>query len=101
MTHQRLNSVVVEGFTSIRSATLALNDINVLVGANGAGKSNLIRALSVLGRIVGLSGGSNALLNADPTTPRRIHLEVESQLGGYSAQLVPAARDTLIFSEET
>ena len=64
MRHQRLKSVVVEGFTSIRSA--ALNDVNVLVGANGAGKSNFIRALSMLGRIVdgelglfvGLAGGA-------------------------------------------
>ena len=109
MRHQRLKSVVVEGFTSIRSATLSLNDVNVLVGANGAGKSNLITPLSVLGRIVdselgllvGLSGGANALLNADPATSRRIHLEVESDVGGYSAELVPAAGDTLIFSDET
>ena len=108
MRHQRLNSVVVEGFTSIQSATLALNDVNVLVGANGAGKSNFIRALSVLGRIVdselglfvGLSGGANALLNAGQPLSRRIHLEVESAVGGYSAELVPAAGDTLIFSGE-
>jgi len=40
MRHQRLESVVVEGFTSIRSAALTLRDLNVLVGANGAGKSN-------------------------------------------------------------
>jgi|SRR5450756_1072921 len=94
---------------SIRSATLTLNDVNVLVGANGAGKSNFIRALSVLGRIVdgelglfvGLSGGANALLNVDRTVSRRIHLEVESDVGGYSAELVPAAGDALIFSAET
>lgn len=36
MRHQRLKSVGVEGFTSIRSATLALNDVNVLVGARTA-----------------------------------------------------------------
>jgi predicted ATPase len=109
MRHQRLKSVVVEGFTSIRSAALALNDVNVLVGANGAGKSNFIRALSILGRIVeselglfaGLSGGANALLNADRTVSRRIHLEVESGVGGYSAELVPAAGDALIFFAET
>jgi predicted ATPase len=109
MRHQRLKSVVVEGFTSIRSATLALNDINVLVGANGAGKSNLIRALSVLGRIVdgelglfvGLSGGANALLNAGQEPSRFIRLEVESDAGGYSAELVPAAGDAFIFSAET
>src|SRR5580698_6065033 len=52
MRHQRLTSVVVEGFTSIRSAALPLHDLNVLVGANGSGKSNFIWALSVLGRIV-------------------------------------------------
>jgi predicted ATPase len=109
MRHQRLKSVVVEGFTSIRSAELALNDVNVLVGANGAGKSNFIRALGMLGRIVdgdlgfyvGQSGGANALLNIDAAVSRRIHLEVESAVGGYSAQLVSAAGDTLIFSEET
>jgi predicted ATPase len=109
MRHQRLKSVVVEGFTSIRSAALTLNDVNVLVGANGAGKSNFIRALSVLRQIVesdlgffvGLSGGANALLNVDRTVSRRIRLEVESDVGGYSAELVPAAGDALIFSAET
>jgi predicted ATPase len=109
MKRQRLKSVVVEGFTSIHSASLALRDVNVLVGANGAGKSNLIQALDVLGRIVdgelglyvGLSGGAGALLNADPAEPRRIRLEAESDAGGYAAELVPAAGDTLIFSSET
>jgi predicted ATPase len=108
MRHQRLRSVVVEGFTSIGSASLALNDVNVLVGANGAGKSNLIRALGLLGRIVdgelglyvGLSGGASALLNADLANPRRIHLQVEFDAGIYTAELIPAAGDTLIFSNE-
>jgi len=101
--------VVVEGFTSIRSAELALNDVNVLVGANGAGKSNLIRVLGVLGRIVdgelglyvGLSGGASALLNVNPAGPQRIRLQAESDAGGYSADLIPAAGDTLIFSAES
>jgi predicted ATPase len=109
MRYQRLRSVVVKGFTSIRSATLTLNDLNVLVGANGAGKSNFIRAFGMLGRIVdselglfvGLSGGANSLLNADERVPRLIRLEVESDAGAYSAELVAAARDTLIFSDES
>jgi predicted ATPase len=108
MAHQRLRSVVVEGFTSIRSATLELRDINVLVGANGAGKSNFIRALGMLGRIVdselelfvGLSGGANALLSADPATPKLIRLEVRSDAGQYKAELAPAAGDGLIFGRE-
>ena len=60
MRHQRLKSVVVEGFTSIQSGAL-VRGLNMLVGANGAGKSNFIRALGLLGRIIdselGLSGG--------------------------------------------
>ena len=54
-----------------------------------------------LGLFVGLSGGANALLNADPTSSRYIYLEVKSDVGGYSAELVPAAEDTLIFADET
>src|SRR5260370_3146371 len=108
MAHQRLRSVVVEGFTSIRSATLELRDINVLVGANGAGKSNFIRALGMLGRIVdgelelfvGLSGGANALLSVDPAIPKIILLEVDSDAGQYRAELVPAAGDAFIFGRE-
>jgi predicted ATPase len=110
MAHQRLRSVVVGGFTSIRSATLKLHDLNVLVGANGAGKSNFIRALEMLGRIVdgelglfvGRAGGASALLNADPvdTGTQVVHFEVESDAGGYSAKLFQAPGDTLIFSTE-
>lgn len=98
----------MEGFTSIPSAALTLGEINVLVGANGAGKSNFIRALAMLGRIVdselglfvGLSGGANALLSADPAVPRLIRLAVKSGAGSYSAELTPAAGDTFIFSRE-
>lgn len=73
----------------------------MLVGANGAGKSNFIRALRALGRIVdselglfvGLSGGANALLNVDRAVPRLIRLGVESEAGEYTAELIAAAGD--------
>jgi predicted ATPase len=53
-----------------------------------------------LGLYVGLSGGASALLNIDLTTPRRVHLQVEFDAAMYSAELVPAAGDTLIFANE-
>jgi predicted ATPase len=109
MEHQRLKSVLVEGFTSIRSTTLTLRDVNVLVGANGAGKSNFIRALGTLGRIVdselellvGLSGGANSLLSIDKSVPRLIRLGVDSEAGDYRAELIAAVGDVLIFNDET
>jgi len=37
-----LESIAVEGYKSIRSAMVHLGAINVMIGANGAGKSNLL-----------------------------------------------------------
>lgn len=44
-----LDSLDVKGFKSIRSAAMDLGVVNVFVGANGSGKSNVLEALGVLG----------------------------------------------------
>ncbi len=44
-----IREVKIRGFKSIYSATLELGRVNCLIGANGAGKSNLLEALGVLG----------------------------------------------------
>ncbi|SDC99831.1 AAA family ATPase [Actinokineospora iranica] len=103
-----LNEIEVEGYTSIEHATIRLGSLNVLVGANGAGKSNFIRALELLGRIadaelglfVGLNGGASALLNRK-ASDRGIKLRLDGAKNGYEALLVPAANDELIFLSET
>jgi predicted ATPase len=46
-----VRAIEVEGHTSIRNARVELGPINVLIGANGAGKSNFVRVLELLGRI--------------------------------------------------
>ncbi|QFZ16789.1 AAA family ATPase [Saccharothrix syringae] len=107
MADRGLESIEVEGYTSIRSATVSLGRLNVLIGANGAGKSNFIRVFELLGRLVesdlayfvGLNGGASALLNSEPGT-RRIRIQVDTPLNGYEVQLVPAGGDELIFENE-
>ena len=47
-----LRRVKIEGFKSIESAELALNDLNVVIGANGSGKSNLIGVFRLLERVL-------------------------------------------------
>lgn len=42
-----LNSLHVTGFKSLRDARITLGPLNLMVGANGAGKSNLIALQSV------------------------------------------------------
>jgi predicted ATPase len=108
MERQQLVKIVVEGFTSIRSAAVELQALNVLVGAIGAGKSNLIKSFAMLGNIfagdlrffVGESGGASALMNADSTEAAAIGFEVQSPTAGYSAELVRDDEDSLIFSRE-
>jgi predicted ATPase len=108
MERQRLVKLVVEGFTSISSATVELRALNVLVGANGAGKSNFIRAFGMLGSIfagdmrffVGKAGGASALLHAGSEEASAVRFEVHSPTAGYSAELVRDDEDSLIFSRE-
>ncbi|GGK63448.1 chromosome segregation protein SMC [Sphaerisporangium melleum] len=108
MTRRRLRSIKIEGYTSIRSAQVELGDLNVLVGANGAGKSNFISAFALLGRIVdeelnlfvGQAGGASTLLHAGAKGKAKIRLQLDFDSNGYEAELIPAARDELIFGEE-
>jgi predicted ATPase len=108
MVRRRLQSIMVEGYTSVRSARVDLRELNVLVGANGAGKSNFISALALLGRIVdgelnlfvGQAGGASALLHGGPKGDARISLRLDFAPNEYEAMLIPAARDELIFGDE-
>lgn len=111
---KKISHITVEGYASIRSARVEIGDVTVLVGANGAGKSNFIAVLDLLGRIVeerlalevGLRGGASALLYAGPGKTDRIRLFIEASgetpgtENSYEALLVPAANDELIFERE-
>ncbi len=109
---QFLKSITIKGFKSIRDQRLTLNKINLLVGANGAGKSNLVAQFRMLNfmlteglqKFVGQSGGASSLLFLGPKTTLQmeVSLEFESDTGesGYSMRLSHAAQDTLIFADE-
>ena len=43
-----LKKLIVERFKSIRAATIELGRVNLFIGGNGAGKSNIIEAIGVL-----------------------------------------------------
>lgn len=103
----------IGGFRSLRSVDLTFDRITVLIGANGAGKSNLLSALRMiplirtrsLGRFVGESGGASALLHYGPRVTPEIHLRLEFEqdngANAYSAELGYSAGDRLIFLDET
>ncbi|AXB46018.1 AAA family ATPase [Amycolatopsis albispora] len=102
-----LTSIDVEGFTSIRSASVDLRALNVLVGANGAGKSNFVHVFELLshvveqglGLFVGLNGGASALLNSG--SEPRLRVSVQTDAGSYEFALLPAANDEFVFEHES
>ena len=109
----RLRRLTLEGFKSIKAMDLELNPLNVLIGANGAGKSNLISFFKMLNEMmagrfqqyIGTSGRAQSLLHFGPKATLQIEakleFEVENGLDTYLLRLFHAAGDTLIFAEET
>ncbi|GAA0382725.1 hypothetical protein Acor_57560 [Acrocarpospora corrugata] len=59
-----LQKLRIGGYTSIRQAEVALGDLNVLVGANGAGKSNLISAIVQLAEMLRTASRESQVLIA-------------------------------------
>ena len=56
-----LKKLRIERFKSIRSATLELGRINIFIGGNGAGKSNVLEAIGVLSAAVDRGLGDSDL----------------------------------------
>lgn len=111
---QLLKTVRVAGWKSIRDQTVALTPLTVVIGANGAGKSNLLslfRLLNVLfartpdfRSYVGKSGYADSLLHygARRTPIAELELAFETDAGEnrYFARWAAAAGGALIFTEE-
>ncbi|MGB0560739.1 MAG: AAA family ATPase [Spirulinaceae cyanobacterium] len=108
-----LKQLRIEGFKSIREMDLELSSLNVLIGANGAGKSNLISFFKLInemmaGRLqdyIGRAGQAQSILHfgskVSPQVQAKLEFLLESGTDTYEIRLFHAASDTLIFAEET
>lgn len=108
-----LRRVSLKGFKSIKEMDLELRRMNILIGANGAGKSNLVSFFKMLnemmgGRLqeyIGTSGRAQSILHFGPkVTPQmeaRLEFEVDNGTDAYAMRLFHAAGDTLVFADET
>ena len=47
-----LKKIVIKGYRSIKDASLELKSLNVLIGANGAGKSNFVSFFKMLNEMM-------------------------------------------------
>jgi predicted ATPase len=81
----QLKKMRIAGWKSIQDATIELRPLNVFIGANGAGKSNLVSFFRLLdavvtGRLadfVAKAGGANALLHYGAKATRQLIAELE------------------------
>lgn len=106
-----LDYISVKGFKSIASIEkIPLRPINILIGANGAGKSNFIGVFSFLhaireGRLqdyVRKAGGAEQILHFGSKVSNKIEIEVSfmSEVNQYSLELNPTEDDSLYPAQE-
>src|SRR5256885_13135874 len=109
----RITKISVGGFKSIKDLRpLDLRPANLLIGSNGAGKSNLISFLDLLRAIadgtlqnyVGRAGGAETLLyygaKETPAMWAAIEFTGKTGDGSYFFWLTATATDSLVFTRE-
>jgi len=108
-----LERIILQRYKSIREADIALRPINVLIGANGSGKSNFISLFQFMNRVVNQgmqkyvaqAGGADQILHYGRKATERLYIELwfrkgEDLANGYKCSLIPTAEDLLVFEEE-
>lgn len=105
----KLDRITIQGYKSIKSLEdFELTSLNILIGANGAGKSNFISLFDLLHQIVSgnlkktvaLSGGADSFLYLGRQVTEGINIKLWFGDNGYQCRLVPSSGDDLIFIEE-
>ncbi len=114
----RLRRLKLEGYKSFRNEEISFGDVTVLLGANGAGKSNLVSFFRMVGflstgalqEFIGRTGRSDSMLFGGRRTTSQLRAKTEfvrsNQAKGhrttttYEMRLGDAAPDTLIFLSE-
>jgi predicted ATPase len=106
---KQLSRIVLKGFKSIALCDLELSRLNVLIGANGAGKSNFIGFFRMLGQLleqnlqvfVSRQGSPDALLHFGRKTTEQLEFQLYFGNSGYFATLEPTQDNRLMFVKES
>ncbi|USD35356.1 MULTISPECIES: AAA family ATPase [Vibrio] len=105
----QLSRLLIENYKSIKHCDIKMGCLNVLIGANGAGKSNFIGFLKLIPAIlehrlqltVGKSGGPDALLHFGRKVSDNIKGEFYFGNNGYKFNLEPTSDNRMLFSRES
>ncbi len=109
MRQKPINTLTIKGFKSIRELKeFKLQPLNVLIGANGVGKSNFVSFFKMLGELVEgrlqawtlKQGGADRLLSFGIKETNAIEISIRFGDNGYDVTLEPAADGGFVISNE-
>ncbi len=104
-----LQHIILKGFKSIAELDLGLGQINILIGANGAGKSNFISLFSFCSQLsqgklqtyVEKQGGANALFHFGVKQTKSLVMDLKINVNGYHVEFsFNPNTDSLVFEQE-
>jgi len=104
-----IKKLTIEGFKSIRKLEdFELRSLNVMIGANGAGKSNFVGFFRLLRELIEqrlqlaatTEGGADALLYMGPKVTQQFVAKLYFGNNGYEFALKPTADNRLVFADE-
>ncbi len=104
-----LDKLTIKGFKSIKDLeNFKLNNLNIIVGANGAGKSNFIsffkmlRALidGKLNKYASDNGGVGDILFDGRKVTEEMEFETHFGIRGFKFKIIPTVNDTCLIEDE-
>lgn len=105
-----LNSISIQGYKSIRDLPpFELRNVNVLIGSNGAGKSNFVSFFRMLRELfeqrfqtfLAQEGGADVCLYLGPQETKELRATLRFGTNGYEFTLVPTVDGRLVFASES
>ena len=110
---RKLEKLSIENYKSIQRQTLELGCLNVFIGGNGSGKSNLISVFRFLREVVmqnlqgytAIKGGAATLLHQGPKQSSSMAFQLDfvegHQANAYRVSMMPRSDDSLLIASET
>ena len=104
-----ISHITIEGFKSIRKLDrLELRHLNVLIGANGVGKSNFVSYFRMLGEMMGSrlqswtkkQGSADRIVSYGLKETQKIKSFIEFGRNGYQFELEPTVDGGFVFTGE-
>ncbi|MDI9364779.1 MAG: AAA family ATPase [Flavobacterium sp.] len=104
MSYQQLRSIHVKGYKSIKDQVILLHSMNVLIGQNGAGKTNFISLFRFLRNIIDgrlriycQKYGAESLLYYGSKETDRIYINLDFEPNYYEIELQPSLNTDILF----